>query len=412
MSELINNSERRKEILKELILELHSGTEPEIVKEQIQKLLKQIPYGEVVEVEQQLINEGLPVEEVTRLCDIHSSVLEGSIDLKSLKFIPKGHPIDTFKRENREIEKLVKEIRDKINNLNDTNDFLKQKNELSSLFNLLYDVDKHYKRKEFLLFPFLENYGITGPPKVMWAKDDEIRELIKSTIESIANCENIEDIKSIIPFLINPTLQQVEDMIIKEESILLPMSSDRLTELEWYKIYNESMDYGYCIIAPNIEWKPKIDLSKETEQNLQNSNDIRLDSGKLNIEELQNILNTLPFDLTFVDKNDKVKYFTEGSDRIFARSRAVLQRDVRMCHPPSSVHIVDKIIEDFKSGKEDRAPFWIQLHGKFIHIEYFAVRNKDGEYLGTLEVSQDLTKLRSLEGEQRLLNYERREKND
>ena len=412
MSELINNSDHRKQILKELILELHAGTEPEIVKERIQKLLKQIPYGEVVDVEQQLINEGLPVEEVTRLCDIHSSVLEGAIDLKSLKFIPKGHPVDTFKRENREIEKLVKEIRNKISHLDETIDFNRQKNELNSLFNLLYDVDKHYKRKEFLLFPFLENYGITGPPKVMWAKDDEIRELIKSTIKSISNSENIEDIKSIIPFLINPTLKQVEDMIIKEESILLPMSSDRLTELEWYKIYNESMDYGYCIIAPDIEWRPKIDLSKEIEENLQNSNEIRLDSGRLSVEELQNILNTLPFDLTFVDKNDKVKYFTEGSERIFARSRAVLQRDVRMCHPPSSVHIVDKIIEDFKNGKEDRAPFWIQLHGKFIHIEYFAVRNKNGEYLGTLEVSQDLTKLRSLEGEQRLLNYERREKND
>ena len=117
------------------------------------------------------------------------------------------------------------------------------------------------------------------------------------------------------------------------------------------------------------------------------------------------VLNTLPVDLTFVDRNDKVKYFTQGKERIFDRNRAILGRDVRMCHPPSSVHIVDKIISDFKSGHADSAPFWIQMQGRFIHIDYFALRNEQGEYLGTLEVSQDLTEKRKLENEQRILNY-------
>jgi len=110
-------------------------------------------------------------------------------------------------------------------------------------------------------------------------------------------------------------------------------------------------------------------------------------------------------DITFVDKDDKVKYFSQGRDRIFQRNRAIINRDVRHCHPPASAHIVDKIIEDFKSGKQDRAPFWINLGGKFIYIEYFALRNEKGEYLGTLEVSQDLTEYRKLEGEQRILSY-------
>ncbi len=117
------------------------------------------------------------------------------------------------------------------------------------------------------------------------------------------------------------------------------------------------------------------------------------------------VLNTLPFDLTFVDKNDEVRYFTQGKERIFDRNIAILGRKVQMCHPPSSVHIIEKIIDDFKSGKHDQAPFWINLGGKFIHIEYFAVRDDEGKYMGTLEVSQDLTKLRELEGEQRLLSY-------
>lgn len=167
------------------------------------------------------------------------------------------------------------------------------------------------------------------------------------------------------------------------------------------------MDYGYCLVAPTQEWKPKV-MGNEKVEELPTDNQVRFPSGKLSHEELLGIFNTVPFDMTFVDKDDKVKYFTEGAERIFARSRAILHRDVRMCHPPSSVHIVDKIIEDFRSGKEDTAPFWIQMGGKFIYINYYAIRNDNGEYLGTLEVSQDLTKLRALEGEQRLLSYEKK----
>jgi DUF438 domain-containing protein len=132
---------------------------------------------------------------------------------------------------------------------------------------------------------------------------------------------------------------------------------------------------------------------------------INMPTGNFTLQELTNVLNILPFDLTFVDKDDKVRYFSHGKKRIFDRSKAILMRDVRMCHPPHSVHIVEQIVSDFKSGKADSAPFWINLGGKFIHIEYFAVRDSEGNYMGTLEVSQDLTGLRALEGEQRLLNY-------
>lgn len=408
MSELINNSERRKQILKSLILDLHSGVDAETVKQQIQKLLKNIPYGEVVEVEQELIQNGLPVEEITKLCDIHSQVLQGSIDLTYYKKRDKGHPIDTFELENRAIEKLCNEINTTLDNF-DKQGFEQVLNLLKSQFNTLYDVDKHFKRKEYLVFPFLERYGITGPPKVMWSKHDEIRELMKTTIEALNNSKNINDLKSIIPFLLKPTIDQVLDMIVKEESILFPMTTDKLFIQDWYEIYQQSLDYGYCMVAPDTEWKPKeIETAKIEE--LSNDNSVRLPSGKLSYEELIGILNTAPFDMTFVDKDDKVKYFTEGAERIFARSRAILYRDVRMCHPPSSVHIVDQIVEDFRSGRQDRAPFWINMGGKFIHIEYFAVRNENKEYLGTLEVSQDLTKLRELKGEQRLLSYTNKEK--
>ena len=132
---------------------------------------------------------------------------------------------------------------------------------------------------------------------------------------------------------------------------------------------------------------------------------IQLSTGSFNINELEALFKSLPIDLTFVDKDDKVKFFSLGPERIFIRNRAIIGRDVRMCHPPSSVHVVEQILSDFKSGKENSAAFWISMQGKFIYIEYFALRNKNNEYMGTIEFTQDLTKLRKLEGEQRLLSY-------
>ena len=185
--------------------------------------------------------------------------------------------------------------------------------------------------------------------------------------------------------------------------ILLPMGMDKLTDAEWYEIYRQTNEIGYCLYDPQVEWKPE-GITLMGNQSADEGT-INLPSGRFSVEELQGVLNTLGVDMTFVDKDDKVKYFTQGKERIFDRNRAILGRDVRMCHPPSSVHVVEQILEDFKSGKEDQCPFWINMGGKFIHIEYFAIRNEQGEYLGTLEVSQDLTEKRKLSGEQRILSY-------
>jgi DUF438 domain-containing protein len=200
-------------------------------------------------------------------------------------------------------------------------------------------------------------------------------------------------------------------MIYREEEILLPMSLDTLSESEWYAIYQQSPEYGFCLYDPTEEWEPAPETLTE-EQSTVDPEKVQLPSGSMTPEELTTILNTIPFDLTFVDRDDRVRYFTQGRERIFSRSRAILGRKVQLCHPPSSVHIVEQILEDFHSGRQSRAPFWINLKGKFIHIEYFALRGKDGEYLGTLEVSQNLTEKRSLEGEQRLLSYAEEDNDD
>ena len=408
MSELINNTENRKKLLKHLILQLHEGIAPDQVRNQLIEVMQKVPYGVVVEVEQELIREGLPEEEVIKLCDVHSKVLEGNIDHSGAKEIPKGHPIDTFQKENIELTNVCTQLKAILSDRED--DLENYLNKIKGNFNALMDVDKHYQRKENLLFPFLEKKNITGPPKVMWAKHDEIREKLKAAIEaaSINVTSNFDDFDSSLEFLFKPAIEAVEDMIMKEEEILLPMTMDMLTNLEWYEIYLQTNEIGYCLYDPQIEWKPEgVEISKTASEN--KGDLIQLPSGSFTAHELNALLNTLPFDMTFVDKDDKVRYFTQGEERIFARNRAILKRDVRMCHPPSSVNIVDQILQDFKSGKESRAPFWINMHGKFIHIEYFAVRGENGEYLGTLEVSQNATDLRALEGEQRLLSYAKKE---
>lgn len=408
MSELINNSDNKKSLLKHMILQLHEGVAPELVRSKLVKLLSSIPYDDVVEVEQELINEGLPESEVLKLCDLHSYALDGMIDTSAMPDVPAGHPVDTFMLENRELEK----IKSQIDKMCSSHNKIKTRDEIDTfciglrgMFNMLMDVDKHYRRKENLLFPYLEKHEITGPPKVMWGKHDEIREQLKASIEALSASKelNAEDISSIVEMLLLPAAKAVTDMIMKEEEILFPMCMDKLTIEEWYEVYKQTNEIGYCLYDPKDEWKPEgvDDVSDEPFL----GGKINLHSGSFTATELKAILNTLPIDITFVDKDDKVAYFSQGNERIFDRNRAILQRDVRLCHPPNSVGIVDQIIDDFKSGKESSAPFWIQMGGKFIHIEYFALRDDEGNYLGTLEMSQDLTGKRALDGEQRLLSY-------
>lgn len=409
MSELINNSRFRKEKLKELILKLHEGKSPELVREELKNTLKKIPYGEVVEVEQELIAEGLPESEILKLCDVHGEVLEGHIDLSGAQSVPEGHPVDVFIQENKELLKLVRKTEEFLGNLHAVTDdgFEAHLLSLRGCFNELMDVDKHYQRKEYLVFPFLEKNDITGPPKVMWGKHDEIREQLKACIE-ILRTEGLtkEELLATIELLFEPVLKGLKDMVKKEEEILFPMCLDTLTTEDWWNISKQTLEIGFTLYDPQVEWKPEgfIQDSPGSGMSVEKGT-IQLPSGSFTAQEIMAILNTVPVDMTFVDKNDKVKYFTQGSHRIFTRSRSIINRDVRLCHPPGSVHIIEKILEDFKSGKASHAPFWIQMRGKFIYIEYFALKDENGEYLGTLEVSQDLTEHRKLEGEKRILSY-------
>ncbi len=419
MSELLENAEKRKEVLKHLILQLHRGEAPEQVRKRLISVLDRIPYREVVEVEQELMSEGVPQEEIQRLCDIHARVLHGQIEEPEGQEVPAGHPVDTFRGENAALRVTINELRRTFQAIGASGvqegdagsqpaeDLATLREQIHGGLQKLSDVGKHYSRKENLLFPYLERYGITGPPKVMWGKHDEVRDLLKTAVRAITSLPaspQVSELREAVKRSIIPAVDMLDEMITKEEEILFPMALDTLNEHEWWEIYQQTPEIGYCLYDPQDEWKPE---GKEAAPAAAVSagSEVRLPSGALRPEELRAILETLPVDLTFVDAEDKVRYFSQTKERVFDRTRAILGRDVRMCHPPSSVHVVEQILDDFRNGRQDRAPFWIQMGDRFILIQYFAVRSEEGEYLGTVEVTQDLTEARSLEGEQRILSY-------
>lgn len=405
MSEMINNREYRQKLLKELIMELHDGKSVEEVRERFAKLIEGVSPSEISEMENALIREGMPVSEVQRLCDVHAAVFKGSIEQIHMADKPEdnpGHPVFTFKMENRALERLInKNIRPLLEELkeNKTEEGMQR---LKEALDKLWEVDKHYSRKENLLFPFMEKYDIVAPPKVMWGVDDEIRLAVKEARRLAAEDADI----TVLAEAVEAAAGRVEEMIFKEENILFPMVLETLNEDEWLKIARESDDIGYCLYKPTTEWKP---VRTDLEQKVKNEGEkpaidgyVKFESGILNFKEIEAMLNTLPIDITFVDKDGIVKYFSMGKERIFARTKAVIGRKVQNCHPPASVHVVEKIVEDLKSGKKEHEDFWIKRGDLYVLIRYFAVRDKDGEFVGILEVSQNIAPIQAITGEKRL----------
>lgn len=409
MSELINNREYRIETLKHIIQHLHSGQAPDSVRTQLAELVRQTDASEIAAMEQALIAEGMSVQEVQSMCDMHASVVRDILSEPPSRGIAPGHPVDTFKRENEALGEAVGAARSAIGAilaLAPEADASASLFSLRSVLNDLMDIEKHYARKENLVFSVLERHGIAGPSKVMWGKDDEVRALLRNAQSALQQPETAAvHWQQVLPYGVMPALDAVEEMIYKEENILLPMSRNTLTDDEWADIWLASPRYGWCLVEPRDGYRPPERLVKQGLK-LSGGEDVELPTGTLALKQMIAMFNTLPVDITFVDADDRVAFFSEGPDRVFARSRAIIGRKVQHCHPPKSVDTVERIVGDFRAGRQDVAEFWIQLHGKFVHIRYFALRSEEGEYLGTLELTQDLTRLRALEGERRLLEYD------
>jgi DUF438 domain-containing protein len=405
MSREINNSEYRQKVIRDLLTQLHQGKPAEDVKAQFKAAFDGISAQEIAQAENELIAGGLPPEEIRGLCDIHASVFEGSIEEIHRPADPAqipGHPVQTLKAENEALTRLIEDaIRPRLKEYreNTANGRLQA---LQKAFEPMMQLHLHYLKKENLLFPYLERHGITAPPKVMWGVDDDIRAVVKEVLRLMSEAGS--DAQSII-HLAESAMTKASEMIIKEENILLPMALETLTQEEWEKIAKESGDVGYCLIPVPPVFRP--DVPAEEERSIPEdvpSAMVVLPTGQFGPEELSAMLDALPVDITFVDKDDTVKYFSQGSERIFPRTKAIIGRKVINCHPPASMHIVEKILADFKAGKKNHEDFWLSVGEKFILIRYYAVHSQQGEYLGTLEVTQDIGPIRKITGEKRLVS--------
>ena len=364
---------------------------------QFAALVRDVDASEIAAMEQRLIAEGMSPEEVKRLCDVHVKVFQESIESGPSPQVPEGHPVHTFMAENRALERILarlEEVLAKIGAPVSQAAYEQYATNIDTLFASLRNVHVHYLRKENQLFPLLERHAITGPTQVMWSLDDDIRGMIKTCI-SAHGTRDAATLKAAA----KDAIQALRDMIYKEERILFPMSLETLCDTEWDEIRAGEGDIGYAWISPS-------DAAPASQNNGgagASPDTVRLDTGALTVEQINLMLTNLPIDLSFVNEHDEVRYYSATRDRIFPRSPAVIGRTVQNCHPPKSMPRVQEILDAFRAGTTNEAEFWIQLNGAFIHIRYFALRDAKGSYRGCLEVSQDVTAIRALAGERRLL---------
>lgn len=393
----------RIEILKSIIMELHDGGDPERVQKRFAEAVADVEASEIAAMEEELIRSGLPVSEVQRLCDVHVGAFRQALDEHVDVTAPPGHPVQTYRADNREISRLgdlLGELAQKAEKDGASEKLFRRAMEL---LDQLAGVENHYQRKENQLFPLLERHDVTGPSKVMWGIHDEVRAQLKAVRQTAQQGDAAAFAHGAAG--LGRTLIE---MIYKEEKILFPMAIQQLSDEEWAEIRRGEDTLGYVLAQPAADWPAEetTQTGREIARDDPHSGLLALSTGELSLEQVNLLFTHLPVDVTYVDETDTVRFYSEGPERIFPRTPAVIGRQVQNCHPPKSVSIVEGILASFRDGSKSAAEFWIQLDGRFIHIRYFTIRDKNAVYRGCLEVSQDVSDIRTLAGERRLLEWE------
>ncbi len=389
---------KRLEEVKDALRRLHAGEQTACVREELRQVLSKLGPEEISRLEQELVKEGVTRQELQRLCDVHLELFRESLEGTQLD-VPDWHPLHILLVEHERILQYTQELRAAAEALTTGGDQTSHTRAQDVAHHLL-EAESHLVREENVLFPQLERQGITEPPAVMWMEHDQLRG-IKREIRSLLEEEPAGDKANTLLERATALAETYAAHIYKENNILYPTALRVIPEEEWPAIRAEFDELGYCCFTPERAPGPAVEPSREETPA---ADSVRLGPGELSPEELDGILNALPVDITFVGADDTVRYFNETKDRIFVRSRSVIGRNVQQCHPQKSVHVVERILSDFKSGKRDVAQFWIPLAGKLVHIRYYPVRGADGRYLGTMEVTQDIAPLKEIDGERRLLD--------
>ena len=393
---MYTDNQKTIERIQDYLKRLGTDEDFEKVRADFVKEFKEVDAADIMQAEQKLLQDGTPLEEVQRLCDVHAALFHGktkeeqiaNAEKESIEAIKqrrqnsveaytqiKGHPIRTFVLENQALEKLLSQCKETIANgrMDDT------------LFDRLREISVHYARKGDLLYPHLKvQYKISGPSAVMWTVDDEIRDALaaleKDSVRDAAWMNRLQEV-----------LVRIEEMIYKEHNILFPNCTLNFTEEEWMQIYRDSKDYPECFGVENGIWEQAEQYFNKMHQPQKGAteDEIVMKGGHMTVEQLEAMLNTIPLELTFVDVDNINRYFNEGP-KVFKRPGMAIDREVFSCHPPKIEQMVRKIIEDFRNGTRDQVPVWMNKNGRTMLVTYMAVRDRNHHYIGTVEVVQDM----------------------
>ena len=400
-------SDERTEQLKKYLRRLGDGENLEAVRADFVREFRQVDAAEIMNAEQELMKEGTPLSEVQKLCDIHSALFHGATREEQIANAEKaveeslrkqkedtefsglhsssetdygnkkakaaalelisGHPLQTLTKENQALSELLEKF--------------KQSRDLS-LFPTIRELSIHYAKKGDLLYTLLKvKYGVTGPSDVMWTVDDEIRDELGALGKESNHDEEWNS-------RLDAVLKRAEEMIYKEQNILFPICAVNFSVEDWKNIYRDAKDYTACFGVHSEKWDDAENGAAERKVSSYDG-EVVMPGGHLTVEQLTALLNTIPMEITFVDANNINRYFNEGS-KVFKRPGMAIDREVFSCHPPKIEPMVRQIIEDFRSGKRDRVPVWMEKNGRVMLVTYMAVRDRAGNYVGTAELVQDM----------------------
>ncbi len=408
MSEYINNNQIRKEKLFALAFAIMVEDSDRKMIDEYWDFIKEVRPYDVLFIVDKLMKTGQDIGQIKKTtAKIINLFYEPLQEIAKTNKQENSLFLQLLTKENRQVEQTIELLKDLVKSLSKKS---KKEEDISSLkveilqnVILLKEYEKHYQKKENILFPYIEkqheHYRCVS---VMWSMHDDYRESLKELEIMLSSTEmNLKDFHSEIGrlfFAVKPT-------IFREEFILFPVAMDLIPQDQWVELLKEAFEIGFSYIEVDSSiLKTQVKKKQEVLEESDGKHD--LETGSLTVEQIVLLFNHLPVDITYVDENDRVQFFSQPKDRFFTRSKSIIGRTVQNCHPHESVYMVEKIVDAFRKGEKDDASFWIQMKGKFILIKYFAIRDKKGTFRGTLEVSQDITDIRKLDGERRLLDWE------
>ena len=395
VQDTVQDSERVEQ-LKSFLKRLGTGEELGTVREDFVSQFAHVEASEIMKAEQGLMREGTPLAEVQQLCDLHSALFHGStiheqMDAEHAKVEAVleaqeksqsvvtlvetvGHPLNRLTEENKALDALIEATKVKVASKTATVDDV----------NEVRQVSIHYAKKGDLLYPHLKvAYDISGPSLVMWTVDGDIRD----GFGRLARAESIDDAWY---EEFDGLLTRAQEMIYKEQNILFPICAENFSTEEWYQIYKDTEQYEEIFGVERVAWaEAESALAAKAAPTSGDSNTIALIGGSLTLEQLDAMLNTMPMEITFVDHVDINRYFNDG-EKVFKRPTTAIGRDVFSCHPPKVEPIVRGIIESFRNGERDNVAVWLEKVGRPFYVNYMAVRDQNNNYLGTLELVQDM----------------------